>query len=349
MTSVSPYLESLKKEGETGKRKLNQYTRYGTILLAVSQSTAMAIGLESLTGQAGAAVLNPGFFFRLTTVLTLTGGTLFIMWLGEQITARGIGQGSSLIICAGILANLPQSVFSTLELGRQGALSVLVIAAILLGVAFVIVYIVCMEKAQRRIPIQYPKRQVAAHLPPVAKSSYLPLKLNSAGVIPPIFASSLLLMPGTILGFASIDPNSVWGQVGRVLNHGHPFYMCCFVGLILFFSFFYTAIVFNPKETADNLKKSGAYIPGFRPGQQTIDYFDYVLTRLTVVGSLYLAFLCILPEIILANVHLPFYFGGTSFLITIGVTIELLNQVQSHLVTHQYEGLIKTKQLKSRL
>lgn len=349
MTSVSPYLEALKKEGETGRRRLNQYTRYGTVGLALVQALGIAVALEKMTHGGLAAVTDPGFLFRLTTMITLTGGTLFIMWLGEQITARGIGQGSSLIICAGILANLPQSVVSTLELGRQGAISFFIIAAILIGVAAVILYIVFMEKAQRRVPIQYPKRQVAPHLPPVSKTSHLPLKLNSSGVIPPIFASSLLLMPTTIMGFSATDPDSILGKITKYFNHGEPVYMLSFVALIIFFSFFYTAIVFNPKETAENLKKSGAYIPGYRPGEKTATYLDYVLTRLTAVGSIYLASLCILPEIILANVHLPFYFGGTSFLITIGVTIDLLNQVQSYMVAHQYEGLVRKSRSKGKL
>lgn len=341
MTSVFPYLEALRKEGEAGKKKLNQYTRYLTVLLACVQGIGIAIGLEKMTGASGSAVLEPGMFFRLNTMITLTGGTLFIMWLGEQITARGLGQGSSLIIAAGILANLPQSVVSTLELGRQGALSTFIIGLILLGVASVILFIVFMEKAQRRVPIQYPKRQTAANMPATSKNTHLPLKINNAGVIPPIFASSLLLMPATIFNFSSMGDTSVLGGIAQLFAHGQPLFIVCFIGLIIFFSFFYTAIVFNPTETADNLKKSGAYIPGIRPGQQTANYFDHVLTRLTVVGSLYLAFLCVLPELIIAKVSLPFYFGGTSFLITIGVTIDIINQFQSHLVAHQYEGLVR--------
>lgn len=348
MTSVSPYLESLKKEGEAGKRKLNQYTRYGTVLLACVQSLGIAIGLEKITAQSGAAVLDPGFFFRITTIITLTGGTLFIMWLGEQITSRGVGTGSSLIICAGIVANLPQSVFNTLELGRQGAISALIIVGILVGVIGVMFYIVLMEKAQRRLPIQYPKRQVAANLPAVAQTSHLPLKLNSSGVIPPIFASSLLLLPATVVGFSS-GQDSILGKISRVFAHGQPVYIISFVALIIFFSFFYTAIVFNPQETADNLRKSGAYIPGIRPGQQTASHLDYILTRLTAVGSIYLASLCVLPEIILANVSLPFYFGGTSFLIVVGTTIELISQIQSYLIAHQYGGLIRKAKLKGKV
>ena len=342
MTSVFPTLEAMRKEGEAGKKKLNQYTRYLTVLLACVQGFGIAIGLEKITSYSGmTAVLDPGLFFRLNTMITLTGGTLFVMWLGEQITARGIGQGSSLIIAAGILANLPQSVFNTLDLGRQGVLSGFIIGAILLGVACVIFLIVFMEKAQRRVPIQYPKRQVVANMPAVAKTTHLPLKINNAGVIPPIFASSLLLMPATVFNFSSFDEGSVFSSIAQMFSHGQPLFIVCFIAMIIFFSFFYTAIVFNPVETSDNLKKSGAYIPGIRPGKQTADYFDYVLTRLTFLGALYLAFLCVLPELIIAQVKLPFYFGGTSFLITVGVTIDLINQFQSHLVAHQYEGLIR--------
>jgi preprotein translocase subunit SecY len=349
LTSVSPHLEALKKEGESGKRKLNQYTRYGTVLLACIQAFGIAAGLEKITGHNGAAVLSPGFVFRLTTVVTLTGGTLFIMWLGEQITSRGIGNGISLIIYSGIVANLPQAVFNTFELGRQGAISAIVIVTILAMIALVIGYIVFMEKAQRRIPIQYPKRQVSVNMPAVSQSTHLPLKLNSAGVIPPIFASSLLLLPATIVGFSNPNPDSWLATFSRIFSHGHPIYIALFVGLIVFFAFFYTALMFNPSETAENLRKMGTYIPGVRPGQQTVDYLDYVLTRLTAVGAIYLASICVLPEIILSRVSLPFYFGGTSLLIVVSVTIETISQVQSHLLAHQYEGLIKkTNKLKGR-
>jgi preprotein translocase subunit SecY len=282
------------------------------------------------------------------TVITLTGGTLFIMWLGEQITSRGIGNGISLIIYSGIVANLPQAAFSTFELGRTGALSAVVILLILLMVAAVIGYIVFMEKAQRRILIQYPKRQVAPDRPAVAQSSHLPLKLNSAGVIPPIFASSLLLFPATIASFSGSSPDSFLGNISRYLAHGNPVYMMLFVALIIFFAFFYTAIVFNPTETADNLKKMGTYIPGIRPGKNTADYIDYVLTRLTALGALYLASICVLPEIVLSKVSLPFYFGGTSLLIVVSVTIDTIGQVQSHLLAHQYEGLIRKAKLRGK-
>ena len=348
LTSISPHLEALKKEGESGKRKLNQYTRYGTVLLACIQAFGIAAGLEKISGHNGAAVIDPGFIFRLTTVVTLTGGTLFIMWLGEQITSRGIGNGTSLIIYSGIVANLPQAVFNTFELGRQGALSAIVIISILSMIALVIGYIVFMEKAQRKIPIQYPKRQVSANMPAVSQSTHLPLKLNSAGVIPPIFASSLLLLPATVVGFSNPAPDSWLAAIARTFSHGHPVYIALFVSLIVFFAFFYTALMFNPAETAENLRKMGTYIPGIRPGQQTVDYLDYVLTRLTAVGALYLASICVLPELILSRVSLPFYFGGTSLLIVVSVTIDTISQVQSHLVAHQYEGLIKKSKLKGK-
>jgi preprotein translocase subunit SecY len=339
MTSVSPQLEALKKEGESGRRKINQYTRYGTVLLASIQAYGIAVGLEKM----GHAVLDPGLFFRLTTTITLTGGTLFIMWLGEQITSRGIGNGISLIIYAGIVANLPPSVFRTIELGRTGALSFLVIMGILFMVALVIGYVVFMERAQRRILIQYPKRQVAPDRPATAQTTHLPLKLNSAGVIPPIFASSLLLFPATIAGFsADASPDTWLGMIALYLNHGTPLYMLMNVTMIVFFAFFYTAIVFNPTETAENLRKMGAYIPGVRPGPSTANYIDYILTRLTAVGAIYLASVCILPEFIINRVgSLPFYLGGTSILIVVSVTIDTINQVQSHLLAHQYEGLIR--------
>ena len=349
MTSISPHFEALKKEGETGKKKLNQYTRYGTVFLAAIQAYGIAMGLEKIVGYAGPAVLIPGFMFKMTTIVTLTGGTLFIMWLGEQITSRGIGNGASLIIYSGIVANLPQALINTLELGRQDAIPFLVLLLILVMVAVVIGYIVFMEKAQRRITIQYPKRQMAANRPATSQTTHLPLKLNSAGVIPPIFASSLLLLPGTIIGFAgAADSDSFMGKLASLLSHGQPLYMALFVAMIIFFAFFYTAIVFNPAETAENLRKMGTFIPGIRPGKSTADYLDYVLTRLTAVGALYLASICILPELILSKVHLPFYFGGTSLLIVVSVTIDTFAQVQSHLLSHQYEGLSRRSSLKGK-
>ncbi len=349
MTSISPHLEALKKEGEVGRRKLNQYTRYGTVILAMVQSYGISAGLEKIQGATGMAVLEPGFMFRLSTVVTLTGGTLFIMWLGEQITSRGIGNGISLIIYAGIVANLPQAVLGTFELGRQGALSAVVILGVLTLVAVVIGYVVFMERAQRKILIQYPKRQVAVNMPAVAQTTHLPLKLNSAGVIPPIFASSLLLLPATITGFAGTgSPDTIMGYIGTVFAHGHPVYMTCFASLIIFFAFFYTALMFNPNETAENLRKAGNYVPGVRPGKATADYLDYVLTRLTVVGALYLASICLIPELILSKWSLPFYFGGTTILIVVSVTMETITQIQSHLLAHQYEGLIKKAKAKGK-
>lgn len=349
LTSVSPHLEALKKEGESGRRKINQYTRYGTVFLASIQAYGIAMGLEKITGYSGSAVLNPGLMFKLTTIVTLTGGTLFIMWLGEQITSRGIGNGTSLIIYAGIVANLPQAVIRTFVLGREGDISTLLMIAILIMVAAVIGYIVFMEKAQRRILIQYPKRQMAADRPATSQSTHLPLKLNSAGVIPPIFASSLLLFPATLSSFSGASPDTFMGMISTYLSHGHPVYIMMFITLIIFFAFFYTALVFNPVETAENLRKMGTFIPGVRPGKQTADYIDFILTRLTAVGAIYLASICILPELILSKVSLPFYFGGTSLLIVVSVTIDTISQVQSHLVAHQYEGLIRKAKLKGKL
>jgi preprotein translocase subunit SecY len=271
--------------------------------------------------------------------------------LGEQITSRGIGNGISLIIYAGIVANLPHAVFSTFDLGRQGALSAVLILGILVMVAAVIGYVVFMERAQRKILIQYPKRQVAVNMPAVAQTTHLPLKLNSAGVIPPIFASSLLLLPATITGFAGStgSADSIMGKIGLIFSHGHPVYMICFASLIIFFAFFYTALMFNPNETAENLRKAGNYIPGVRPGKTTADYLDYVLTRLTVVGAIYLASICLIPELILSRVSLPFYFGGTTILIVVSVTMETITQIQSHLLAHQYEGLIKKAKAKGKM
>jgi preprotein translocase subunit SecY len=344
MTTVSPQLEALKKEGGSGKKKINQYTRYGTVFLASIQAFGIAVGLEKI-----GASIDPGFLFRFSTIVSLTGGTLFIMWLGEQITSRGIGNGTSLIIYSGIVANLPQALIKTFEMGRQQILSTGMLITIVVGVVLVFAYVVLMERAQRRIPIQYPKRQTAMNMPATSQSTHLPLKLNSAGVIPPIFASSLLLLPQTIVGFAGgSDPDSILGGIAKFLSHGHPVYMLLYAGLIIFFSFFYTALVFDPKETAENLRKAGNYIPGVRPGQSTADYFDFVLTRLTVVGSLYLVSICLIPELILSRVSLPFFLGGTSLLIVVSVTMETISQVQSHLMAHQYQGLMKKAQKKKR-
>ena len=348
MTAAVPQLESLKKEGESGRKKLNQYTRYLTVLIALFQAWGISVGLEGMRGSFGPAVADPGMFFRISCVITLTGGTLFLMWLGEQITARGIGNGTSLIIFTGIVANLPSAMATLLELGRTGALSTFFIIAFIFIAFAVIGLVVFMERAQRRIPVQYPKRQVG-NRQFGGEASHLPLKLNTSGVIPPIFASSLLLLPATIAGF-SADPadDGILTRITNALAHGQPLYMALYMALIIFFAFFYTAVVFNPTETADNLKKHGGFIPGIRPGQSTSDYFDRVLTRLTAVGAIYLCVVCMLPEILISNYGVPFYFGGTSLLIIVSVTMDTVAQVQSHLFAHQYEGLIKKARLGGR-
>ena len=348
LTAVNPTLEQLKKEGETGRKKINQYTRYGTVVLAVFQSYGIAVGLESMGGLGGSAVIDPGLYFRLTTVITLTGGTIFLMWLGEQITQRGVGNGISLIIFAGIVANLPFALASTLELGRTGALSTGFILFIILMAIVVIAFIVFMERAQRRILVQYPKRQVGNKMFG-GEASHLPLKLNPAGVIPPIFASYLLLMPLTVAGFTGAQATTGWlGTVTAYLGHGQPLYMALYVGLIIFFAFFYTAIVFNPADTAENLKKHGGFIPGIRPGKNTADYLNHVLMRLVTVGSLYLGIVCLLPELLISQYSVPFYFGGTSLLIVVSVTMDTVAQIHSHLLAHQYEGLVKKAKLRGR-
>ncbi len=347
MTAVSPTLEALKKEGESGRKKLNQYTRYGTVLLATVQAYGLAAGLEGFQGPAGSAVIDPGLFFRISTVITLVGGTVFLMWLGEQITARGVGNGISLIIFAGIVAHLPTALVQLLELGRTGGRSALLIIGMLIMAVGVITFVVFMERAHRRLLVQYPKRQVG-NRQFGGESSHLPLKLNSSGVIPPIFASSLLLLPTTLVGFSGSDGPEWVQMIARWLGHGHPVFMVTYVGLIVFFAFFYTAIVFNPQETADNLKKYGGFIPGIRPGKNTADHLDYVLTRLTVVGAAYLAAVCLLPEILIAYYAVPFYFGGTSLLIVVTVTMDTVAQIHSHLLAHQYEGLIKKAKLRGR-
>src|SRR5215471_14881197 len=348
--AVMPKLEELKKEGESGRKKLNQYTRYGTVGLALVQAYGIATGLEGMHTGGSSAVIVPGFFFRIETAITLTGGTVFLMWLGEQITARGIGNGISLIIMAGIVANLPHALVATLELGRTGALSTIFIILFLLMSIIVVAVIVFMERAQRRILVQYPKRQQGNRMFG-GESSHLPLKINTSGVIPPIFASSLLLLPATIASFEEAAGNQSMGIIGEItayLAHGRPLYMLLYVGLIVFFCFFYTAIVFNPTETADNLRKYGGFIPGIRPGKNTADYLDYMLTRLTVVGAAYLSAVCILPEILISEYSVPFYFGGTSLLIVVSVTMDTVAQIHSHLLAHQYEGLIKKAKLRGR-
>ncbi|MDE2517664.1 MAG: preprotein translocase subunit SecY [Rhodospirillales bacterium] len=347
MTAAIPTLETLKKEGESGRKKLNQYTRYLTVVIAMFQAYGIAIGLESMHGSFGAAVPDPGMFFRVSCVVTLVGGTMFLMWLGEQITARGVGNGTSLIIFAGIVANLPNAMASLLELGRTGALSPFFIFGFFVVAVAAITFIVFMERAQRRIVVQYPKRQVGNRMFG-GDSSHMPLKINTAGVIPPIFASSILLIPATIAGFSG-QQGPAWLQyIAAELGHGQPLYMILYAVMIIFFSYFYTAVVFNPEETADNLKKYGGFIPGIRPGRATADYFDYVLTRLTTIGGLYLVIVCLLPEFMISNYGLPFYFGGTSILIVVSVTMDTVTQIQSHLLAHQYEGLIRKSRGKGR-
>ena len=343
MTSVSPHLEQLKNEGEQGRKQINQYTRYGTVFLAAIQGYGIAIGLEG----AQHVVMDPGLFFRLTTTITLVGGTVFLMWLGEQITSRGVGNGISLIIFSGIVAQLPHAIVGTLELGREGALSTFVILFLAVMVVAVIMAIVFMERAQRKLIVQYPKRQVGNKMYG-GDSSHLPLKLNTSGVIPPIFASSLLLLPVTAANFSGGQGPEWLNTMTALLAHGQPLYMLLYAAGIIFFAFFYTAIVFNPQETADNLKKYGGFIPGIRPGARTAEYIDYVLTRLTLVGAIYLVAVCLLPEVLISQYKVPFYFGGTSLLIVVSVTMDTVSQIQSHLLAHQYEGLIKKSKLRGQ-
>ena len=349
MTSISPQMEQLKKEGESGRKKINQYTRYLTVFITALQAYGISIGLENMTAGGASAVIDPGWFFRFTTVITLVGGTLFLMWLGEQITARGVGNGISLIIFAGIVANLPLALASTLELGRTGAMSPVVIVALLVMAVAVIAFIVFIERAQRRILVQYPKRQRGNKVYG-GESTHLPLKINTPGVIPPIFASSLLLLPMTVANFsAGGEGGPEWlTNVTALLGHGQPLYLALYAVMIVFFAFFYTAVVFNPVDTADNLKKYGGFVPGIRPGKNTAEYLDYVLTRLTVVGAAYLVALSVMPEYLIAEFGVPFYFGGTSLLIVVTVTMDTVAQVQSHLLAHQYEGLIKKAKLRGR-
>ena len=346
MTSVSPHFEALQKEGELGRKKLNQYTKYGTLVLATMQSYGIAVGLEGMTAPGGLSpVIDPGWFFRFTTVITLVAGTMFLTWLGEQITARGVGNGTSLIIYAGIVARMPVAVANMLELGRTGAMSTAFILFVLLMMVVIITFIVFMERAQRRILVQYPKRQVGNRMMG-GESSHLPLKLNTSGVIPPIFASSILLMPVTVASFSAGHGPAWLNRITASLSHGQPLYLVLYGALIIFFTFFYTAVVFNPADTADNLRKYGGFLPGIRPGARTADYLDYVLTRLTVVGALYLAVVCLIPEYLIFHYSLPFYFGGTSLLIVVSVTMDTVAQIQSHLLAHQYEGLIKKSKLR---
>ncbi|WP_262695619.1 preprotein translocase subunit SecY [Kordiimonas aquimaris] len=341
LTTMSPTLGQLKKEGDQGRKKINQYTRYGTVLLTLVQGWAIASGLESQPG----VVVDPGLFFRFTAVITLLGGTMFLMWLGEQITQRGIGNGISLIIFAGIVAELPGTIAQAFEFTREGQLNVATLLAMLVGAAALVWFIVFCERAQRRVVIQYPKRQQQRGGMQSDKS-HLPMKLNVAGVIPPIFASSLLLMPLTVAGLYAASGPEWLGTVTAVLAPGKPIYIAFYIALIVFFCFFYTAIQFNPEDTADNLKKNGGFVPGIRPGKRTAEYLDYVLTRLTVVGSAYLSVVCAIPELLISSAAIPFYLGGTSLLIVVNVTMDTVSQIHSHLMAQQYEGLLKKARLK---
>jgi preprotein translocase subunit SecY len=343
MTTVSPTLEALKKEGESGRKKINQYTRYGTVILAALQAYGIAVGLE---GQ-GNIVTDPGMFFRLSTVITLTGGTVFLMWLGEQITSRGIGNGTSLIIFAGIVARLPTGLASMLELGRTGQMSFFLILFILVMAVAVVALIVFFERAQRRLLIQYPKRQVGMKMTQ-GDSSHLPLKLNTAGVIPPIFASSLLLLPITVANFTAGKGPDWLNTITAMLGHGKPLFLLFYALLIAFFCFFYTSIQFNPKETADNLKKYGGFILGIRPGDKTAEYIDHILTRITVIGAIYLILICLLPEMMVGYSGVPFYFGGTSLLIVVSVTLDTVAQLQGHLMSQQYGKLLQRTSLRGK-
>ena len=352
--ALHPTLMALKKEGEAGRKKLNQYTRYGTVLLCAVQGWFLASGLEAYGAQSGLqAVVDPGLGFRVMAVVNLIGGTMFLLWLGEQITSRGIGNGVSLIIMAGIVAQFPTFIANLFEGGRTGSISTVVIVALVIMIIALILFICFMERAQRRLLVQYPKRASARGMMQ-ADRSHLPLKINTANVIPPIFASSLLLLPLTITQFAgnSVTTDSTFYSVIQTLNqylaHGQPLYLALYAVGIIFFTFFYTAVVFNPEETAENLKKNGGFIPGIRPGKRTADYLDYVLTRITVVGAAYLTLVCVLPEYMIAQTGIPLFLGGTSLLIVVNVTVDTISQIQSHLLAHQYGDLIKKAKLKGK-
>ena len=332
-------LENLKKEGEGGKRKINQLSRYLTVLLASLQAYGVAVSLESIVTNTGPIVIIPGLFFKVTTVITLVVGTMLLMWLGEQITQRGIGNGTSLIIFIGIISGVPSAIISMFELSRKGALSPLVAIAVCVGVVALISIIIFFEKAQRKLLVQYPKRQVGNKIYG-GDSTYMPLKLNTSGVIPPIFASSILLFPATLANFSSSN-SEIMNMLTYYLGHGKPIYILLYVALIMFFSFFYTAIVFNSEETANNLRKYGAYIPGKRPGKNTSEYFDYILTRLTVVGGIYLSIICIIPELLMNKYVISLSLGGTSFLIVVNVVLDTLTQIQTYLFSSKYESLMK--------
>lgn len=342
LTVVSPKLEQLKKEGESGRRQITKYTRYGTLVLATFQALGISIALE---GQAG-LVIDPGMMFRFTAVVTLVSGTMFLMWLGEQITERGIGNGISIIIFAGIVAGLPSAIAGTLELARTGTFHPIFVLFLIVAVVLVTAFVVFVERGQRKITVNYAKRQVGRKVFG-GQTSHLPLKLNMAGVIPPIFASSIILFPATMAGWFGTSESMSWlKDIGSTISPGQPLYILLFATAIIFFCFFYTALVFNPKETADNLKKSGAFVPGIRPGDQTAKYIDRIMGRLTLVGALYITSVCLLPEFLILNYNVPFYFGGTSLLIIVVVTMDFMAQVQSHLMSNQYESLLKKANFK---
>ncbi len=346
LTVVHPKLEQLKKEGEAGRRKITQYTRYGTVVLATFQSLGVAIALESQAAGGASVVISAGLAFRLTTVVTLVTGTIFLMWLGEQVSERGVGNGISIIIFAGIVAGLPSAIGGTLELARTGELHILLVLFILALALGVTAFVVFVERGQRRITVNYAKRQVGRRMY-AGQSSHLPLKLNMAGVIPPIFASSIILFPATIGGWFGSSEGLTWlSDLAQTLSPGQPLYVLMYAAAIIFFCFFYTALVFNPRDTADNLKKSGAFIPGVRPGEQTAKYIDQVMTRLTAAGAIYITGVCLLPEFMIVQWNVPFYFGGTSLLIIVVVVMDFMAQVQSHLMSHQYEGLLRKANLK---
>jgi len=342
LTYVLPTFEQLKKEGEAGRRKITQYTRYGTVVLASFQALGIAIALE---GQPH-LVLDPGFTFHITTMITLVAGTMFIMWLGEQITERGLGNGISIIIFAGIAAGLPHAIGGTLELTRTGAFSIPLVLVLFIGALLVTALVVFVERGQRKILVNYAKRQVGNKVMQ-GQTSHLPLKLNMAGVIPPIFASSIILFPATLVGWFGSHESMTWlKDISAALSPGQPIWVLLYAAAIIFFCFFYTALVFNPKETADNLKKSGAFVPGYRPGDQTARYIDKVMTRLTLVGAIYITMVCLIPEFLIVNWNVPFYFGGTSLLIIVVVTMDFMAQVQAYIMTHQYESLLKKANFK---
>jgi preprotein translocase subunit SecY len=345
LTVVIPQLEALKKEGQSGQRKITQYTRYGTVLLSIIQGTFIAVGLQGMTGPGGEAiVLNPGLQFKLMTMLTLTSGTAFIMWLGEQMTERGIGNGISLIIFAGIIAGAPAAIVNSIQLIKAGEIALFFVPFLVLFMFAVVAFIVFCETSQRRIPIQYAKRVVGKRVYG-GQSSHLPLKINISGVIPPIFASSIMMFPATIGSFIQID----WVQrASAAMSPGTVYYYICYIGMIVFFCFFYTAVTFKPDDVAENLKKHGGFIPGIRPGKKTAEFIDKILTRLTVVGSIYLSSVCVLPTILVSQFNIPFYFGGTALLIVVGVSIDTIAQIESHLHMRNYEGFMKQGRIKGR-